>query len=191
MISSGACNWKMNLDTFNVAAQSTFLIVTANNPLEMEQVIPRNVGFECCFLSPLSPFKNTVTGEEKRIRSLKQRCPHYTGWCRTRWMTSPACIRQQSISSRGLLMILLAKVSRYSLDYLLFSVCTKRRKIVSTTSMVRFVLSLQKRKLLQRTKPVLPLCSVTEPPRAVPYIQYFVKVGFLKAFVPPLEGSFW
>lgn len=63
--------------------------------------------------------------------------------------------------------------------------------MVSTTSVVRFVLSLKKHKLLQRTKPVLLVCSVTDPPWAVLYIQYFIKVVFLKALMPPVDGPFW
>ena len=164
----------------------------ANNPLEMGQVIPRNVGFGCHFSFPLSPFLNTATGKERRIRSLKPRVPALHS------LVSDSLDDISSLYSAAVQIILwviydLTNQSQQiqSLDYLLFSVCLKRMRIVSTTSMVRFMLSFQNRKLLQRAKPVLPLWSVTDLPQAVLYIQYFIKVGFLKGFMPPLESSFW
>lgn len=140
---------------FKVATQCTFFIVMANNPLEMGQVIPRNVAFECHFSFPLSPFLNTATGKEMRIRSLKPRVPTLCS------LVSDSLDDISSLYSAAVWIVLwiIYELTNQSLDYLLFSVCAKRMRIVSSTSMERFMLSLQKRKLLQRAK-LCCCCSV-------------------------------
>lgn len=124
----------------------------AKNPLETVQVIPRNVGLGCHFSFPLSPFLNTATWKETRTRSLKPRVPALYS------LVSDSLDDISSLYSAAIRIILwvIYDVTNQSqqiksLDYLLF-VCTKRMRIVSTTSMVQFMLSLQKMQIITKSK---------------------------------------
>lgn len=124
----------------------------ANNPLETGQVIPRNVGLGCHFSFPLSPFLNTATWKETRTRSLKARVPALYS------LVSDSLDDISSLYSAAIRIILWViydftnqSQQLKSLDYLLF-VCTKRMRIVSTISMVQFMLSLQKMQIITKSK---------------------------------------
>lgn len=130
--SNGVWKWKMSLDTFKVGTRCRFFIAMANNPLEMGLVISRNMGFGCHFSFPLSPFSNIATGKEMRIRSLKPTVPALYSLV----LDSLADISSlYSAAVRIILWVIYDLINQsqqiQSLDYLLFSVCTKWMRIFS------------------------------------------------------------